>query len=165
MSIGKMKIAAEIGLVLVLALGAAAWAGDEFVLGGMRVPAGTMASGTLAVPAGPDGGATEIPCTVIAGAKTGPVLALVAGLHAYEYPPILALYRLQTKIDPQALRGTVIMVHIANLPSFKKRTIYYGPDDWKNLNRVFPGDRKGTMSQRIAAVLTDEVIGRADAVI
>jgi predicted deacylase len=43
-------------------------------------------------------------------------------------------------IDPKALRGTVLMVHIANLPSFKKRTIYYGPDDWKNLNRVFPGD-------------------------
>jgi len=165
MSIGKTKIAAGIGLVLLLGLSAAARAGDEFVLGGMRVPAGSMASGMLAVPAGPDGGATEIPCTVIAGAGKGPVLALVAGLHAYEYPPILALYRLRTKIEPKAIRGTVIMVHIANLPSFKKRTIYYGPDDWKNLNRVFPGDRKGTMSQRIAAVLTEEVVDRADVLV
>jgi predicted deacylase len=65
-------------------------------------------------------------------------------------------------IDPTALRGTVLLVHIANLPSFKKRTIYYGPADWKNLNRVFPGDRAGTMSQRIAAVLNDEVVAKAD---
>ncbi|MCK7511876.1 MAG: succinylglutamate desuccinylase/aspartoacylase family protein [Desulfobacterales bacterium] len=57
------------------------------------------------------------------------------------------------------------MVHIANLPSFKRRTIYYGPDDWKNLNRVFPGDPAGTMSQRIAAVLNGEIVGRADVLV
>ena len=165
MSIGKAKVAAGIGLVLLLAFGASAWAVDDFVIGGARVKAGSAASGMLAVPAGPDGGATEIPYTVIHGAGKGPVLALVAGLHAYEYPPMLALYRLKTVIEPRTLRGTLLLVHIANLPSFKKRTIYYGPDDWKNLNRVFPGDRGGSMSQRIAAVLNDEVIGRAGVVI
>ncbi len=155
----------SIGLLLVVCLGTAAWAGDDFVIGKTRVKAGTAMSGFLAVPAGRDGGATEIPYTVVNGAKPGKVLALVAGVHAYEYPPILALYRLRTMIEPEALRGTVLMVHIANLPSFKKRTIYYGPDDGKNLNRVFPGDRRGTMSQRIAAVLNDEVVGTADILI
>jgi predicted deacylase len=154
-----------IALLILVAAGAAAWAGEDFVIGGARVKAGSMASGALAVPAGKDGAGTEIPYTVINGAKKGKVLALVAGVHAYEYPPILALYRLKTMIDPKDLRGTVLMVHIANLPSFKKRTIYYGPDDWKNLNRVFPGDIQGTMSQRIAAVLNEEVVGRADVLI
>lgn len=165
MFLGRTKIAAGIGFVLLLASGVAARVADDFAFGAVKVPAGTAVSGLLAVPAGPDGGATEIPYTVIHGAGPGPVLALVAGLHAYEYPPILALYRLKTLVEPASLRGTLILVHIANLPSFKRRTIYYGPDDWKNLNRVFPGDRRGTMSQRIAAVLNDEVIGRADAVI
>ncbi len=151
--------------VIIGLVGAAAWAGDDFAIGTAKVKAGSAAAGFLAVPAGKDGPATEIPYTVIHGANKGPVLALVAGLHAYEYPPILALYRLKTAIDPKSLRGTLVLVHIANLPSFKKRTIYYVPEDWKNLNRVFPGDRQGTMSQRIAAVLNDEVIGRADAVI
>ena len=144
-----------------LALVSAAWAGEDFTIGGARVKSGSAASGYLAVPA-KDGAGTEIPYTVIHGAKRGPVLALVAGVHAYEYPPILSLYRLKDMIDPKALTGTVLMVHIANLPSFKKRTIYYGPDDWKNLNRVFPGDIAGTMSQRVAAVLNDEVVKRAD---
>jgi predicted deacylase len=148
--------------VAVLLASVPAWAGGgDFTIGGIQVKAGTLASGMLVVPA-KDGAGTEIPFTVINGAKPGPVLALVAGVHAVEYPPILALYRLRTLIDAKALRGTVLMVHIANLPSFKRRTIYYGPDDWKNLNRVFPGDRTGTMSQRIAAVLNEEVVRRAD---
>lgn len=153
-----------LGALIVIALAAPAAAGADLVIGGTTVKPGAAASGVLPVP-GPDGTATEIPFTVINGAKSGPVVALVAGVHAFEYPPILALYRVKTLIDPQALRGAVIMVHIANLPSFKRRTIYYGPDDWKNLNRVFPGDPAGTMSQRIAAALDTEIIRRADVLI
>jgi len=157
-----MKRAAVMLSLLILV--AAAGAAEDFVIGGARVKSGRVASGYLDVPA-KDGAGTRIPYTVINGAKPGPVLALVAGVHAVEYPPILALYRLKDKIDPKTLRGTVLMVHIANLPSFKRRTIYYGPDDWKNLNRVFPGDRGGTMSQRIAAVLNEEVVKRADVLV
>ncbi|MBN2265346.1 MAG: succinylglutamate desuccinylase/aspartoacylase family protein [Candidatus Aminicenantes bacterium] len=152
-------------LMSCLALCATAWAGEDFVIAGARIGPGTAASGFLAVPPGPGGPGTEIPYTVIHGAGSGPTLALVAGVHAVEYPPILALYRLKAMIDPKTLKGTVLMVHIANLPSFKRRTIYYGPDDWKNLNRVFPGDIGGTTSQRIAAVLNEEVVQRADVLV
>jgi len=161
---GHIKSGAALALMV---LSLAAWssaAADDFVIGDARVKSGTRLSAYLTVP-GKDDAGTQIPFTVIHGAKAGKVLALVAGVHAYEYPPILALYRLKEDLDPKALRGTVIMVHVANLPSFKKRTIYYGPDDWKNLNRVFPGDINGTMSQRIAAVLNDEVLRRSDVVI
>ena len=155
------KIGGAIALIAVTAALPARAGGDDFAIGAARIKSGTVLSGYLPVPE-KDGAGTEIPFTVIHGAKKGPVLALVAGVHAYEYPPILALYRLKDAIDPKTLRGTVLMVHIANMPSFKRRTIYYGPDDWKNLNRVFPGDREGTMSQRIAAVLNEEVVKRAD---
>jgi len=164
MANGRSSLVRLLLASLVLTLGPAAAAGGDFVLGGTAVKPGTSASGLLPV-AGPGGSATGIPFTVVNGAKSGPVLALVAGLHAFEYPPILALYRVKALLDPQALRGTVVMVHIANLPSFKKRTIYYGPDDWKNLNRVFPGDPAGTMSQRIAAVIDTEIVRRADVLI
>jgi predicted deacylase len=159
-----LKTGRALALMSVLALGAMAWAGEDFTIGGVRVESGGVASGFLAVPA-KDGAGTQIPFTVIHGAAPGPVLAAVAGVHAVEYPPILALYRLKDLIDPMTLKGTVLMVHIANLPSFKRRTIYYGPDDWKNLNRVFPGDLDGTMSQRIAAVINGEIVKRADVLI
>ena len=66
------------------------------------------------------------------------------------------------QLDPAALSGTIILVHIANMPAFLGRTIYYSPVDGKNLNRMFPGDPGGTISQRIAHTLTTEVIDQAD---
>ena len=99
------------------------------------------------------------------GAKPGPVLALVAGTHGAEYPPILALQRLRVSIDPKSLSGTILMVHVANMPAFLGRSIYYTPGDNKNLNRVFPGKADGTISERIASVITREVIDRSDTLI
>ncbi len=133
----------------------------RFLIGDMTIQAGEIRSGYLPVPE-ESGIETRIPITVINGSMPGEVLALVAGVHGYEYPPILALYRLKKNIDPATLSGTLILVHIASLQSFQKRTIYYNPHDWKNLNRVFPGDLKGTISQRVAYVLKKEVVDRCD---
>lgn len=137
---------------------------ESFSIGDLRVAPGEIKSGYLSVPKKVDSGC-YIPLTVINGSKKGKVLALVAGVHGYEYPPILALYRLKNMIDPESLSGTLILVHIANLPGFQKRIIYYNPYDWKNLNRVFPGDSDGTSAQRIAYVLTEEVIKKCDCLI
>ena len=114
-------------------------------------------SRTIEVPAGMDAG-TSIPITTIRGARPGPVLALVAGNHGYEYPPILALQRVRTQIDPDRLAGTVIMVMVANMPSFLGRTVYFSPVDGKNLNRAYPGRPDGTVCERIAHAITTEVI-------
>src|SRR5438552_8631853 len=107
----------------------------------------------IEVPASDDAG-TQIPVTTIRGGGTGPVLGLIAGNHGYEYPPILALQRLRTLIDPAKLKGTIIMVHVANMPSFLGRTVYFSPVDGKNLNRVYPGRKDGTVSERIAYAIT-----------
>ena len=134
---------------------------SNFTVGTITAAPGARASGFLEVPPGSDGG-TRIPVTLIHGAKPGPVLALVAGTHGYEYAPIVAMQRFPAKVNPQELAGTIIVVHIANLPSFLARTIYYSPVDGKNLNRVYPGKLDGTLSERIAYTITHEVIERAD---
>lgn len=136
-----------------------------FTLGGVTASPGAIQTGTLAVP--PRGGdqGTTIPFSIVHGTKPGPVLALVAGTHGMEYVPIVALQRLRTAIDPMTLAGTIVMVHVANMPSFLGRTIYSSPADGKNLNRVFPGRADGTLSERIADILTREVIARATHVV
>jgi predicted deacylase len=108
------------------------------------------------------GGGAEIPVTFVRGAKPGPTLALIAGNHGYEYPPILALQQLLARLEPARMAGAVTMVHVANMPSFLERTIYFSPIDHKNLNRVYPGKRDGTISERIAWTLTREVIDKCD---
>src|SRR5688572_22173555 len=144
-----------------LAVSGAAHARDIEQLGPLRANAGEAVSGYLDVPARRDQGA-RIPVSLVRGTSTGPVLALVAGTHGYEYPGISALQRLRQSIDPQTLRGTLILVHIANPPSFYGRTIYTSPADGKNLNRVFPGRPDGSLSERIAHEITTQVIARAD---
>ena len=121
-------------------------------------------SRTIDIPAGVDAG-TQIPITTIRGARPGPALGLIAGNHGYEYPPILALQKLRGQIDPAKLAGTVQMVHVANVPSFLGRTVYFSPVDGKNLNRVYPGRMDGTVSERIAYTITTEVIEKSDCVL
>jgi predicted deacylase len=130
-------------------------------VGSAVAAAGEKVTGFIDVPAGTDAG-TRIPVSIIQGNTGGPVLALVAGTHGSEPCPILALQRVRAELDPSQLAGTVILVHVANVPSFVHRTIYRGPWDQKNLNRMFPGRPNGTASERIAYAVTSQVIDQCD---
>jgi len=132
-----------------------------FTVGSIEAKSGEKVSGSLVIEEGVDQG-TFIPITVINGKNPGPVLTLVAGIHGTEYVPILALQQLVNEIDPSGLSGKVILVHIANMPSYKGRAVYLSPIDHKNLNRVFPGKKNGTVTERIAYTLTHEIINKSD---
>ena len=144
-----------------LAIAGAAQASNLPQLGPLHASAGKAVSGYLEVPALGDEGA-RIPVSLVRGSGDEPVLALIAGTHRYEYPGISTLQRLRQSIDPRALRGTLILVHIANSPSFYGRTIYTSPADGKKLIRVFPGRPDGTLSELIAHEITTQVIAKAD---
>ena len=158
-----MRRAALVLLCLVIARPASAQ--QAFAAGPVTAAPGTIAAGTIQVPARAGDSGTTIPITVINGAAAGPVLALIAGTHGMEYVPIVALQRMRDKIDPKTLKGTIVMVHVANMPSFLGRTIYYSPVDGKNLNRVYPGKADGTISDRIADTITRDVIAKATHVV
>ena len=103
-----------------------------------------------------------IPITVFHGQEDGPILGITAGVHGYEYAPILAGQNLISKIDPGQLKGTIMLVQIANVPSFLGRSPYVNPNDNKNLNRTFPGSATGTITERVAHFISTEIIGRSD---
>ena len=134
---------------------------ETFRIGELTAARGQATSGYLEVAAAADG-AARIPVTLVHGARPGPTLALIAGTHGYEYPAITALQRLRGRVAPESLAGTLILVHIANPPSFYGRTVYTSPADGKNLNRVYPGRADGSLSERIADVITRQVIEQAD---
>src|SRR6266571_4031451 len=130
-------------------------------IGSAAARPGEKGSGFIDVPAAVDSG-TRVPLTIVRGKDPGPTLALIAGTHGDEVAPVIALQRVRRELDPARLSGTILLVHVANLPSFLRRTIYYSPIDGKNLNRVYPGKRDGTVSERIADAITREIIERAD---
>ena len=135
------------------------FAREALTAGGVVAQPGQKVSGWIDVPAANDEG-TRIPVTIAHGREDGPVLALIAGTHGYEYTSIVALPRVAAALDPQRMRGSVILVHMANPTTFYGRRIYYGADG-KNLNRMYPGNPAGTISERIAHAITTEVIDRS----
>ena len=134
---------------------------QTFSIGAVEAKSGEKVSGSLIVEDGADKG-TFIPFTIIKGTNSGPVLTLVAGIHGTEYVPVIALQQLVKEINPDSLSGTLVMVHIANMPAFTNRKAYRNQADNKNLNRIFPGRKDGTLTERIARTLTEEIIKKSD---
>jgi len=146
------------GLLLGALAGAPAGAEEPLRGGSLQAAPGEKVSGHLRVPLA-DGDSTEIPVSIVNGTVPGPVLALVAGAHGTEYTPILALQQLLQELDPAAIQGAVILVHMANpLAFFTRRLTEGNPDD---LSEQYPGDPEGTPSERIAWKLAQEVVHRA----
>ena len=134
-----------------------------FVFAGQPVAPGHKLSVLLPVVVGTD--SAVLPITVVHGRRPGPVLGIIAGVHGYEYPPILAAQQLARTLDPERLSGTVLIVHVANVAGFLGRAIHLNPLDGKNLNRTFPGRANGTLTEQLAWRLSHDVIGRCTHVV
>lgn len=144
---------------VVLLIATHLFAREPLKVGSAVANPGQKVSGWIDVPGATDDGA-KIPISIAHGAKDGPILALVAGTHGYEYTSIIALPRVVAALDPAQMQGSVIIVHMANPTTFYGRRVYYGSDG-KNLNRMYPGNPDGTISERIADAITTEVIDKA----
>lgn len=95
----------------------------------------------------------QLPITIIRGTEAGETFLITAGIHGDEYPGISACAALLDRIAPEHVRGTIIMVHAANIHGFLSRSPAYVPSDRKNLNHAFPGNPKGSETERIAAFI------------
>jgi predicted deacylase len=134
---------------------------DRFTVGTASALRGEKAYGAIEVPAGVDA-ALSIPVVVVNGAKPGPVLALVSGLHGTEYASIISLERVIARIDPAQLSGTVIIVPHVNINSFEQKVPHVNPIDHKSMNRFYPGKIDGTQTDRASFLITKEVVDKCD---
>jgi uncharacterized protein len=103
----------------------------------------------------------QLPMWLINGNSDGPTLVVSAGVHAAEYASIAAALELGRSLEPQNLRGRVIVVPVVDMPAFTARSIYVCPLDGKNPNRVFPGNANGTASEQIADWVFRNVISQS----
>src|SRR3954454_24632458 len=101
----------------------------------------------------------------LTGARDGPSLSLIGGVHGCEYSSIAAVIKVMRELDPHQLRGTVTAVPVVSMDSFTERSPFVVPADGKNLNRAFPGDPEGTYTDRLAHDIHTKLIEPADAFI
>ena len=109
-------------------------------------------------------GGAAVDLYVAGGARPGPTLAVVAGVHGDEYEGPMAVARVLAALPVDHLAGTLLAVPVANPPAFAAGT-RSSPLDGLNLARCFPGNPGGPPSMRLAALLDAEVIAPADALI
>lgn len=103
-----------------------------------------------------------IPLTIINGNEDGPTLLITAGIHGGEYPGIAAAMELGKIIEPEHVKGLLIIMHPVNIQGFWARREFIVPEDGKNLNRVFPGDPCGTLADRTAYLISNNFFPLAD---
>lgn len=99
---------------------------------------------------GPTGVEIRVPVATIHGARDGPTMVMVAGVHGSEYVGIEACKRIFARSEPRVLRGTLITVPCLSLPAFFGLATHINPIDGINPGGVFPGNPSGSYTERMA---------------
>lgn len=95
---------------------------------------------------------------------SGPTVGLVAGIHGDEVPPVEVVRRVVGTLQGQAIRGCVRVLPVANPLAFAALT-RHTPEDMQNLNRLFPGDSGGWLSEQLAAAIVARFLPGLDALL
>ncbi len=103
------------------------------------------------------------PVSVFKGGE-GPTVLFTGASHGDEYEGPIALMHLMRTLDPAALNGRVIVIPALNYPALKAGT-RLSPVDGKNMNRAFPGDPDGTVTEMIADYVQRFILPLCDCVV
>src|SRR5947209_10082911 len=134
---------------------------DAVEVGGIQIAPRERHHLRLSLGCRPDGSPLGIPVVVVNGARPGPRLGIIAGIHGDEYEGPEGLRRFLAGIDPAAVCGTVVAVLQANPLAHDVHT-RTSAVDYLDLNRAFPGDPDGFVTERIADLLVREVVEGSD---
>lgn len=121
--------------------------GDVEILG-TTLSTGTRSSADLVTSASFSGNRLSIPVLLARGAHRGRTICLTSGIHGDELNGIEIVRRTMQRIEPERLTGMVIGLPVVNLHGFRRgeRDL----PDRRDLNRHFPGRKKGSAASRVA---------------
>lgn len=108
-------------------------------------------------------GSVLIPITLIKNG-TGPTVLFVGGSHGGEYEGPVSLTKLSRELKTEEIQGRVIIIPTLNMPAVLAGQ-RLSPIDGKDMNRVFPGQPNGTLTQVIAHYVHEAILPLCDAVI
>ena len=91
----------------------------------------------------------------------GPTLGISAAIHGDEPTGTHMVVALARRYGGGDFRGRLILLPVANPLAFEANR-RNTPIDAENLNRVFPGEAGGRITDQLAALITAEFLGRID---
>jgi len=126
----------------------------------------TKKSGWLPISTRSDGTPLGLPVTVITGTQPNPVLLVEACCHGDETEGAVAVVKLIKDVSPDTLKGTLVAIPVVNTRAYETGT-RGNPDERYNydMNRLFPGNASGSISERSAHTYFNKIVREANCVV
>ncbi|MGB5942134.1 MAG: succinylglutamate desuccinylase/aspartoacylase family protein [Leeuwenhoekiella sp.] len=102
----------------------------------------------------------EVPIIIERAKKPGPCILITAGVHGDEINGVEIVRQLISRKLNRPARGTVICIPVINVFGFINQSRNF--PDGRDLNRVFPGTKNGSLASRFAYQFVNEILPVAD---
>lgn len=134
----------------------------EVEINGVRVRAGQSVNIDLPIAKLPTHTLIDLPIFIRSSKNEGPVVLISGGIHGDEINGIVTAKKLLEEFDQglELQRGTLIIIPLVNIYGFLSNSRTF--PDGRDLNRSFPGSKKGSLASRIAYILNDQIIPQID---
>ncbi len=102
----------------------------------------------------------DVPVIIERSKKAGPTLLLIAGIHGNEVNGVEIVRQIIKSQYNVPQCGTVICIPVVNVFGFLNQDRKF--PDGRDLNRVFPGTKQGSLASRFAYHIMQEIIPHID---
>ncbi len=102
----------------------------------------------------------DVPVIIERSKKPGPTVLITAGIHGDEINGVEIVRQIIAKGINKPKRGTIICIPVINVFGFIHMDREF--PDGRDLNRVFPGGKGGSLASRVAHKLITEIVPHAD---
>ena len=130
------------------------------VIAGHTLTPGTRTEMELRPAKLPSGGWMSIPVVAIHGVRPGPTVWLSAAIHGDEVCGVEIIRQVLAGLRPKEMAGTLLAVPVLNVPGFANGDRYM--PDRRDLNRSFPGSKRGSLASRFAHAFMTEIVQHCD---
>ena len=133
---------------------------DTFKLAGREIALGEVADVEIEVSESYSGIPIKLPVRIIRARFKGPAVFITAAIHGDELNGTGIVREIITEEPFELRRGTLVLVPVVNLLGFERHSRYL--PDRRDLNRCFPGSRRGTPASRLAGKIFRGIVSQCD---
>jgi len=105
----------------------------------------------------------EVPVIIERSKKPGPIVLFTAGVHGDEVNGVEIVRQIIAKGINKPKCGTIICIPVINIFGFLNMDREF--PDGRDLNRMFPGTKSGSLASRVANKLITEIAPKVDLII
>jgi predicted deacylase len=134
---------------------------ENLIVRNIKASPGEKIYGWLKVAEMQDSRPVKLPIVLINGKKDGPTVYLQAAVDGNELSSIAMLRDSIKQVKPENLSGKIIAVVLTNFFGFHANEVW-SPIDKISMNRVWPGRKNGSSSERIVYQLWNEAVLQAN---